>query len=140
MKFSADEFIYAHHCLAAASHTAAATTGTPVNAGAYTEALVAVNYGVAAANAELDATILHGTTRALCTTTVGTFQQVAAANDLVTKVLSVDLTKYGPWINVKFAADGSNAALGSSDIFLLGAKNLPVTQATAAKGDGTTRL
>ena len=139
MKYTAHEFIYAHHCLPAATFTSTALTGTPVDAGGYTEALVSVNYGTQASSAELDATILHGTTRTLCATTVGTFAQAAAANDNCTRVLSVDLTKYGPWISVKFAADGTNIARGSADIFLLGAKNLPVTQATAPKRSSVVR-
>jgi hypothetical protein len=140
MKFTADEHLRAHHCMAAASHTAAATTGTPFNAGAYTEGLALINYGTHAANAELDVTVYHGTTRTLCVTTMGTFQQVLPANDLVTKVLSFDMTQYGPWVNLHFKADGANAALASGDLIFTGAKNQPTTQATDAKGDGTTRI
>ena len=140
MKYAANEFIYVHHCISATTFASTALTGTAVNTKNYTEALVCVNYGTAAASAEHDVTILHGTTRTACTTSVGTFQQVTATNDLVTKALGVDLTKYGPWINVKFAADGTNIARGSCDIMLLGARNLPVTQATAAKGTGVKRF
>lgn len=132
MKFCGSDFINVYSALVPKAYSAASTSTGAIDTLGYSEAIVVLHAGAAAANAEAQVTVLESvstTAASFAHVPGGTFTQVtptAATN--INQILSIDLTKRKRYLNIKNVGDGSNAVTFGVNVLFFRANSLPVTQ------------
>jgi hypothetical protein len=134
MKGTAHEVAKLVHGLDAASLSAAETLSAAIDTLGFDEAFVIGNFGVAAANAESDVTVLECDTSggSYAAVTDAAISQVTAANDQTSYGLRLDLRKRKRYLKIKNAGDASNAVLLAVSVLLMSPTRVPVTQVNTA--------
>ena len=131
-KFNLDERTLVYPAIAPASTALTGVYSSAIDTLGYSGALVIVNAGLAASNAELDVTVREGSARTVTTShthvTGASFTQIVAANDNTCYVGWLDLQPRERYISVKFKRDGSNDVTAGCVVVLMNKQYLPTTQ------------